>query len=92
LSSEEELELAIKIQNGDKKAEDKLICANLLYVLKVALKFKNQKYLSIEELVSAGNNGIVKAAKKFDPKFKFKFITFASIIFLFSIENVIEYL
>jgi len=77
LSSEEEIELAQKVQQGDKKAENKLICANLLYVISVALKFKNQKYLSIEELISAGNVGIIEAAKRFNPEYKFKFITYA---------------
>jgi len=76
LSHKEEVALAELIKKGDKKAENKLICANLLYVVSVASKYKGQG-LSLDELICAGNLGVIEAAKRFDSKYDYKFITYA---------------
>lgn len=76
LSREKERELAEKIQQGDKKALNELIEANLKYVITIA---KNFAYtgLPLYDLISEGNLGLIKAAKKFDPNRGTKFITCA---------------
>ena len=67
LTREEEHDLAIKIQKGDLKAFDTMVNANLKFVVTVATKYQN-KGLSLLELISEGNVGLIKAVKKFDPE------------------------
>jgi RNA polymerase primary sigma factor len=76
LSQEEEIELSSRIKKGDKTAQDRLIKANLLFVVKVAKKYANQS-VHLSDLISIGNIGLIKAARTFDGKKNFKFITYA---------------
>ncbi|MEJ2103176.1 MAG: sigma-70 family RNA polymerase sigma factor [Ignavibacteriaceae bacterium] len=76
LTSDEEVELAIKIRNGDIEAQNKLVRANLRFVVSVAKMFQNQG-LSLGDLINEGNIGLVKAAQKFDETRGFKFISYA---------------
>lgn len=76
LSPEEEVELAIKIQQGDIQARNKLVEANLRFVISVAKQYRNQG-LSFPDLINEGNIGLIKAAQLFDPTKGFKFISYA---------------
>ncbi|MBN1351848.1 RNA polymerase sigma factor RpoD/SigA [candidate division KSB1 bacterium] len=76
LTAEEEIELARKIRKGDQTAFERLVRANLKFVVKVAMQFKNRG-LPLEDLINEGNLGLMKAAKRFDETRGYKFISFA---------------
>jgi RNA polymerase primary sigma factor len=76
ISAEEEVELARRIKNGDEKALDKLIRANLRFVVSVSKQYQNQG-LSLPDLINEGNLGLIKAAQRFDETRGFKFISYA---------------
>ena len=76
ISTDEEVELAQKIHKGDQRALNKLVRANLRFVISVAKQYQNQG-LSLNDLVNEGNIGLVKAAQKFDETRGFKFISYA---------------
>ena len=76
LTAEEEIDLATLIKTGDKVAQEKLIKANLRFVVSVAKQFQNQG-LSLGDLINEGNMGLIKAAQKFDVTRGFKFISYA---------------
>ena len=76
ISTDEEVELAQKIHKGDQRALNKLVRANLRFVVSVAKQYQNQG-LSLNDLVNEGNIGLVKAAQKFDETRGFKFISYA---------------
>ena len=76
ISTDEEVELAQKIHKGDHRALNKLVRANLRFVVSVAKQYQNQG-LSLNDLVNEGNIGLVKAAQKFDETRGFKFISYA---------------
>jgi len=76
ISPDEEVELTIRIRNGDEDALHKLVVANLRFVISVAKQFQNQG-LSFPDLINEGNLGLVRAAKRFDETRGFKFISYA---------------
>lgn len=79
LTPEEEAELAAKIHKGGKEGEqarDRLVSANLRFVVSVAKQYQNQG-IFLTDLINEGNMGLVKAAEKFDETRGFKFISYA---------------
>ena len=76
ITPEEEAHLGTLIRQGDKKALDCLIKANLRFVISVAKQYQHQG-LSLPDLINEGNLGLMKAARSFDPSRGFKFISFA---------------
>lgn len=76
ISVEEEVELTQRIRQGDEAALDKLITANLRFVVSVAKQYQNQG-LSLSDLIDEGNLGLIKAAQRFDETRGFKFISYA---------------
>ncbi len=76
LKPEEEVNLAIRIKQGDRRAFSKLIQANLRFVVSVAKDYQNQG-LPFGDLINEGNVGLIKAAQRFDETKGFKFISYA---------------
>ncbi|HET6244887.1 MAG: sigma-70 family RNA polymerase sigma factor [Bacteroidetes bacterium] len=76
ISAEEEVELAVKIRQGDQAALEKLTKANLRFVVSVSKQYQNQG-LSLPDLINEGNLGLIKAAMRFDETRGFKFISYA---------------
>ena len=76
ISADEEILLAQKIRKGDRAALDRLAKANLRFVVSVAKQYQNQG-MQLPDLISEGNLGLIKAAKRFDEKRGFKFISYA---------------
>src|ERR687889_351923 len=76
LTPDEEVELAKRIKEGDQNAFEKLIKANLRFVVSVAKQYQNQG-LSLPDLINEGNLGLIKAAQRFDETRGFKFISYA---------------
>ncbi len=76
ISAEEEVELAKRIENGDERALNELVNANLRFVIKIAKDYQNQG-VPLADLISEGNYGLITAAKKFDHTKGFRFISYA---------------
>ena len=76
ITSEREIELAPRIREGDEKALQELVNANLRFVVSVAKQYQNRG-IDLPDLINEGNLGLMKAAKNFDETRGFKFISFA---------------
>ena len=76
LTIEEEIFLTRKAREGDQAALEKLISANLRFVISVAKKYQHFG-LSLADLISEGNLGLIHAARRFDETRGFKFISYA---------------
>lgn len=77
LSSEEEIDLALRIENGDQVAKKKLAEANLRLVVSIAKRYVGRGMLFLD-LIQEGNLGLIKAVEKFDYRKGFKFSTYAT--------------
>ena len=76
LTEDDELDLATKIQNGDRKAEEKMIKANLRLVVTLANCYGT--IMPLEDLIQNGNIGLIYAVRKFDPAKGLRFVTLAT--------------
>jgi RNA polymerase primary sigma factor len=76
INAEEEVRLAVKIKRGDEAALNKLVSANLRFVISVAKQYQGHG-LTLEDLIAEGNIGLIIAAKRFDETKGFKFISYA---------------
>ena len=89
LTDEEEFQLARRIQEGDPNAVGLLVESNLRFVLSLAHQYKGQG-VSLDDLVSEGNIGMIQAAKRFQPEMGKRFVKFAAPIIRDAIERHIE--
>lgn len=76
LPRDEEVEVARRVQAGDEKARKRLVTANLRFVVSYVKRYKGRG-LPFEDLVALGNEGLLKAADKFDPDAGIKYISYA---------------
>ena len=76
LTAQQESLLLEDVEKGSQAAIDKLVSANLKFVITIAKQYQNQG-LTMEDLISEGNYGMLKAVKDFEPSRGFKFISYA---------------
>ena len=89
LSADEERSLALKAKAGDRRAQNRLVEANLRFVVSIANQYKG-KGLQMDDLVSEGNIGLLKAASRFDPDRGARFVSYAVGHVRQQIEKAIE--
>jgi RNA polymerase primary sigma factor len=89
LSEEEEARLSARIQNGDERALNRLIEANLRFVVVIARQYQSQG-LAMEDLVSEGNMGLMKAARKYDASKGLRFVNYAVVFIRQQIEKALK--
>jgi len=89
LSADEEARLAAQIRQGNSRALNKLVEANLRFVVTIASQYKG-KGLAMEDLVSEGNIGLMKAAGKFDASKGTRFVNYAVVHIRQHIEKAIQ--
>ncbi len=89
LSVEEERELVRQYRRGSKVARQRLVQANMRFVVKTALQYKGQG-MSLEDLIQEGNLGLIEAVEKFDPRKGCRLITYASWWIRLFIQRAIE--
>lgn len=77
LTQEEELKLAEELKEGSKEAEDKLIVANLRFVVSIAKQYQN-KGVPLTDLIQEGSLGLIEGAKKYNPDKGCRFVTYAA--------------
>lgn len=77
LTPEEEINLGRRVQQGDKKARDKMIRSNLRLVISIAKRYSNLG-VALSDLIEEGNIGLMKSVEKFDPDRGFRFSTYAA--------------
>ena len=88
LTADEERDLALKIRQGDSRALNRLVEANLRFVVSIATQYKG-KGLQMDDLVSEGNIGLMKAASHFDPDRGTRFVNYAVVHIRQMIEKAI---
>ena len=76
ITAEEEVQLMERYRRGEMEAKDRLVRANLRFVVSVAKQYQGQG-ISLPDLINEGNVGLIRAVEKFDPTRGFKFISFA---------------
>lgn len=90
LSREQEHELALRALEGDQKASDRLVEANLRYVIAIALQYRRYG-IKLGDLIAEGSVGLVTAVRKFDPHRGTRFVTYAGYwIRAFVLEAVVR--
>ena len=90
LSREEEHELALRVLQGDQDASDRLVEANLRYVIAIALQYRRYG-VKLGDLIAEGSVGLVTAVRKFDPHRGTRFVTYAGYwIRAFVLEAVVR--
>lgn len=89
LSEDDEKRLSTRILKGDERALNKLIEANLRFVIVIARQYQGQG-LAMEDLVSEGNMGLMKAARKFDAERSLRFVNYAVVFIRQQIERALK--
>lgn len=90
LTREEEHELALRVVEGDQDAADRLVEANLRYVIAIALQYRRYG-VKLGDLIAEGSVGLVTAVRKFDPHRGTRFVTYAGYwIRAFVLEAVVR--
>ena len=89
LTEEEERQLSAQVLAGDKRALDRLIEKNLRFVVTIARSYQG-KGLSMDDLISEGNLGLMKAAAKYDARRGIRFVNYAVVFVRQNIEKALE--